>query len=108
MEQVRVRPDEPEEQAPTAGDYYVLSTGGGTFYVTAETAARIGRVLDRRWMRPRWLKFVDWCGARVWLRTEEVDTISESTERQRELWREFYYRQRKEDQADRRWDDEVY
>lgn len=108
MEQVKVRPDEPEERAPSAGDYYVVSTQGGTYYVGAETAARLARTLDRRWFRPRWLKFVDVSGGRVWVRTPLVDAISECTALQREVSREFFYRQRKEDAADRRWDDEDY
>ncbi|HEU4557875.1 MAG TPA: hypothetical protein VFS20_08490 [Longimicrobium sp.] len=93
------------EDQPHAGDYFVLDTRGDWFYVDAETAARVSRALDRRWLQ-RWVKFVDLNGARVWLRTRVIEAIRESTERQRARDREFQYLRRKEERVDRRWDDD--
>lgn len=90
--------------ASGAGEFYFVAAGPGTWYVSAETAARIGSQLDRR-LRPRWIKFVDRYGARVWLRTETVDAVYESTEPIRARSREFHYHWRKEEQTDRQWDD---
>jgi hypothetical protein len=96
--------DEPQEAAG-AGEFYFVAATTGTWYVSAETASRIGSQLDRR-LRPRWIKFVDRYGARVWLRAETVEAVYESTERIRATSREFHYHWRKEEQTDRRWDDE--
>jgi len=87
------------------GDYFMVIAQYSTWYVSPETAARIGRVLDRRW-RPRWLKFQDLSGSRAWVRTESVECVTESTERQRTEERQFHYLQRREVRSDRRWDDD--
>jgi hypothetical protein len=42
------------------------------------------------------------------VRTEYVESVAESTERQRTGEREFQYLRRKEDRSDRRWDDDEY
>ena len=97
--------EEPREERPEAGDFYVVASELGTWYVTPETAERIGRVLDRRW-RPRWLKFVDVSGSRVWLQAHRVESVYESTGTVRARDREFHYRRGKEERLDRRWDDE--
>jgi hypothetical protein len=47
---------EGHEKEPHAGDFYVVACEYSTWYVSAETAARIGEVLDRLW-RPRWIKW---------------------------------------------------
>ena len=93
----------PEPQGP--GDFYTVNSRYDCYIVSAETARRLGACLDRRW-RPRWLKFVDINGGRVWLRTASIESIAESTEAQRENNRAFQYSRHKEDMADRRWDDE--
>ena len=93
------------EDQPHAGDYFVLDTRGDWFYVDADTAARVSRALDRRWPAP-WVKFVDLSGARVWLRSGQIEGIRESTERQRSRDRELQYLRRKEDRSDKRWDDD--
>lgn len=99
--------EETPEQRPGPGDYYMVVTEYTTWYVSPETAARMGRALDRRW-RPRWVKFVDLTGSRVWLRASTIECISESTELQRAGDRQFQYLRRKEERTDRRWDDDEY
>jgi hypothetical protein len=96
---------EGHEEEPHAGDFYVVACEYSTWYVSAETAARIGEVLDRLW-RPRWIKFVDVSGSRVWLQTGVVEAVYESTEAQRTRDRDFHHRRRREEKADRRWDEE--
>ena len=106
MNTLKQKEETPEER-PGPGDYYEVATELGTWYVSGETAARIAWSLDRRW-RPRWIKFVDLSGSRAWLRAEAIQFVSESTEHQRTKDRAFRYLMRKENKADRRWDDEEY
>ena len=98
---------ETPDQRPGPGDYYEVNSRWGTWYVSPETAARIGRALDRR-KRPDWLKFVDLNGSRAWVRSDRIESIAESTERQRTNDRDFQYLRRKEDRGARRWDDDEY
>ncbi|HEX6751491.1 MAG TPA: hypothetical protein VF092_29635 [Longimicrobium sp.] len=95
------------QQEPQVGDFWMIQAHSDTYLVSAETAARVGRMLDRFW-RPRWLKFVDLSGKRVWVRADEVQAIEESTETQRSRSRAFNYARHKEEKADRRWDDDEY
>jgi hypothetical protein len=95
-------PETPDER-PAVGDYYVVVAQLSTWFVSPEAAARIGAVLDRRW-RPRWIKFVDLTGARAWVRTDAIESVSESTEHQRERDRAFQDARRREDDPDRSWD----
>jgi hypothetical protein len=106
MNKTRQKMETPDSR-PGPGDYYELVSRYGSWYITAETAVRIGRELERRW-RPRWIKFLDLHGGRAWVRASAVEHICESTERHRTGDREFHYLRRKEDLRDRRWDDEEY
>lgn len=101
-----VRTHEGRADHPRAGDFYVVVSELGTWYVSADTAVRIGRALERAWPRAQWIKFVDQSGSRVWLRASTIESVYESTEANRVRDREFHYLRRKEDRADRRWDDE--
>lgn len=80
---------EMERGKPGVGDFYIVVSQTGTWYVSPETAARVGAQLDRRF-RPRWIKFVDVYGSRVWQRTANVEAVFESTERIRARSREFH------------------
>ena len=104
MKALKQREDTPEHRSGP-GDYYEVTTEFGMWYVSGDTAARIGRVLERRW-RPRWVKFVDLAGSRAWIRADAIESISESTEHQRVRDRAFRSLMRKESRAHRRWDDE--
>jgi hypothetical protein len=98
---------EERNERPRAGDYYTIDTRADTFYVSSETAARVSRLLERRWV-PRWMKFTDVNGARIWLRASTIESVRESTEAARGNDRAFNYARRKEEIADRRWDDDEY
>lgn len=104
MNKLKQKQETPEER-PGPGDYYMVVAQYSSWYVSPETAARIGRQLDRRF-RPRWLKFQDLSGSRAWVRTDSVECVTESTERQRTGDRQFHYLLRKETRSDRRWDDD--
>lgn len=93
------------ERPAGPGDYYEVTTEFAVWYVSAATAARIGTALERRW-RPRWIKLVDLSGSRAWVRADRIESVSESTERQRTRDRQFQHLRRKEVRADRRWDDD--
>ena len=100
----RAKQEDPREE-PKFGDFWTIESRCDTYHVSAETAVRVGALLERRW-RPRWTKFVDLHGRRVWLRTGQVESIHESTEAQRSRLRAFAYARNKEERADRRWDDD--
>ncbi|HEU0013327.1 MAG TPA: hypothetical protein VFQ45_06560 [Longimicrobium sp.] len=102
MKNLKQKQEVPEERSGP-GDYYEVICQFSTWYVSGETAARIGRVLDRRW-RPRFVKFVDLAGSRAWVRTASIESIAESTPGQREKDREFSHLRTKENMADRHWD----
>jgi hypothetical protein len=92
--------------APGAGDFYVIVSEYGTWYVAPDAAARVGRALARGWLQARWVRFVDISGSRIWLRTCSIESVYECTELIRERDRRFHYLRRKEARDDRRWDDD--
>lgn len=93
-----------EPERTPAGDYYVVVSEYRTFHVTPDTAARIGRELERRWWGPRWLKFTDVSGSRIWVLRAQVQAVMESTERQRERDRLFFRAMRREEEeAEQEW-----
>ncbi|MFL5537746.1 MAG: hypothetical protein ACJ8J0_02055 [Longimicrobiaceae bacterium] len=105
MDKTREKQGEAPRPDPRPGDYYTIESRCDTYYVSAETAVRVGAQLTRRF-RPRWARFVDIWGRRVWVRADLIDAITESTEAQRERDRAFRYAQNREHKADRRWDDD--
>jgi hypothetical protein len=96
--------EDPREE-PRFGDFWTIEVRCDTYYVSAQTAVRVGALLERFW-RPRWTRFVDLYGRRVWVRTDLVESVHESTEAQRSRHRAFDHARRKEEKADRRWDDD--
>ena len=93
---------EPEVVRPTAGDYFIVSAEGSTWYVSTEMARFIETALDS-WPRPRWVKFIDLVGSRVRLRTAQIDVVCQSTVEQRALDREINRALNRERKADRSW-----
>lgn len=99
--------EEKPERRAGPGDYFLLGSMDGTWEIGCETAGRIGRALDRR-KRPRWIKFVDLHGGRVWVRTNTIVYVTESSERHRAQRRTFHHLHDQERSSDRRYsyDDE--
>jgi hypothetical protein len=85
--------------APGAGDYYLITSLRDSWVVSAETAVRVGRELVRRWP-PRWTRFVDISGRRVWIRTALIESVHESTRLQRARDRAFQQARWQEEQDD--------
>jgi hypothetical protein len=105
INRVRELLGESEEELP-AGDYFVVFGDCGWYSVSAEVAQAIERELAR-WLRKRWVEFIDLSGARVRLRTTTIDGLFESTGEQRARERAFRRARRREDKADRRpWEED--
>jgi hypothetical protein len=103
--ETKTRQEQSPGDDPRPGDYYTIESRCDTYFVNGETAVRVGALLTRRW-RPRWTRFVDLYGRRVWVRTDLIEAITESTETQRANDRAFQYARNREHKADRRWDDD--
>jgi hypothetical protein len=91
--------------ATPAVDYYAVRCQRQTRLVTSETAVRVARGMARRWS-PRWTRFVDIHGQRVWLRTALIECVAECTQMQRARERAFKQALWKEEDEDRRWEDD--
>jgi hypothetical protein len=83
----------PERLQSWAPEYFVLRASQD-WIVSAETVAWIERLLNRRWrrprfLRPRWIRFVDITGAAVRIELDSIYWIKQSTPSSRELWRRF-------------------
>ena len=97
--------EKPDDEQPVARDYWVVRCESAWFYVHMPQAARIQRVLDRRW-RPRWLEFRDISGSRIRVRTGDVIGMTECTTEQRAKDRRHARFLDSEEKADRKpWDD---
>lgn len=91
--------------ARPAGDYFVVSGDCCTWYVSAAMARFIEQCLDAE-PRPRWVKFVDLTGARVRLRTRQIEYVCQCTTEQRAVERAFFRSLRQERKADRSWEED--
>lgn len=106
MNRIKELLEEPGERPLPAGDYWIVYGDGIYVYVTAETAVRVARSLER-WWTPRWITFVDLTGSRIRVRTSTLQGVLECTALQRAATREFERAQRLEQKADRRpWEDD--
>jgi hypothetical protein len=88
------------------GAFFAVRGDFGVFYVTPSMAERIERALDRRDVS-QWIKFTDWVGSRVRVRSVQVRSVIEITPDQRASERRLQRALRAEDKADRRaWEDD--
>ena len=84
----RLKDKHEEDRAPDGpGTYFCVATRSGTWYVST-------------------LRFVDLTGARVRVRSRDVEYLNQSTPEQRTLEREFSRAQNRERKADRNWDED--
>jgi hypothetical protein len=95
----------PEETRPDAGDYFVIDARNNTWYVSTAMARFIESVLDAE-VRALWVSFVDLTGARVRVRTGEINAICQCTAGQRAKEREFGRSLNRERKADRDWEEQ--
>lgn len=70
------------------GDFFVVSTEWDTWCVSTEMARHVEACLDTEPMS-RWVTFVDVTGARVRLRADSVESVTQRSVEQRALGRRF-------------------
>ena len=100
MQETNRRSEERERIPPGAGDYFIIDCGDSSwFYVSTVMARAIEGRLDR-WLRPRWITFVDVTGARIRVRSRDINSIAQSTATQRADSRAFDRERRTEGQED--------
>jgi hypothetical protein len=79
---------EPAEVPSGPGDYFVVETKDGWWYISTEMARFIDGELAATPI-PEWVTFVDLSGSRIRLRTGRIDSLSQSTAEQRSANRAF-------------------
>ena len=99
----RLRQEEEQEAPrPVGVDHFVVSARSETWYVSTEMARHIEACLDVE-HRHVWISFVDLSGARVRVRSREVEYLAQSTADQRAAERAFHRTMGQERKADRDW-----
>ncbi len=88
----------------TAGSYFVVTGAHFSAWVSTEMARHIEACLDAT-PRPEWIAFVDLSGARIRLRSGQIQSICQSTVEQRQVYRDLWRALQQEKQADRRPDE---
>jgi hypothetical protein len=81
------------------GDYFVVSTEWDNWCVSTEMARHIDACLDAD-PAPPWIAFVDVTGARVRVRADRVESLTQRSIEQRGVSRVFERLARQERQAD--------
>ena len=81
------------------GDYFVVSTEWDNWCVSTEMARHIDACLDADPASP-WITFVDVTGARVRLRADRIESLTQRSIEQRGVSRTFERLARQERQAD--------
>jgi hypothetical protein len=80
-------------------DFFVVSTEGDTWCVSTEMARHIDACLDADPM-PRWVIFVDVTGARVRVRSDRIESLTQRSVEQRAISRAFERMAQDERRAD--------
>jgi len=83
------------DQDAEAGDFFVVNTSEGTWYVSTEMARFIEACLDEPTV-PEWIRFVDLAGSRIRLRSDQVSVLCQCTTEQRARERQFVRSLRRE------------
>ena len=86
--QPKLKPHGDDGAAAEAGDFFVVTAGDGSWYVSTEMARFIEACLDRTPV-PEWIRFVDLAGSRIRLRSEQVSVLCQCTAAQRARERQF-------------------
>ncbi len=80
-------------------DFFVVSTEGDTWCVSTEMARHIDACLDAD-PTPPWIIFVDVTGARVRVRSERIESLTQRSVEQRAISRSFERMAQEERRAD--------
>ena len=94
--------EEQEAPRPIGVDHFVVSARSETWYVSTEMARHIEACLDVE-HRHVWISFVDLSGARVRVRSREVEYLAQSTADQRAAERAFHRALSRERKVERDW-----
>ena len=97
--------EEAPEEEETYGDFVVIVWIFGCAAVTHETARRVEGLLDRNTV-PQWVVFNDRSGSRFRVRTEWIRSFCESTTEQRAADRRYERARKREEKADKSWEDD--
>jgi hypothetical protein len=98
-----VREEQEEESSrPIGVDHFVVSAKSAIWYVSTEMARHIETCLEVEHHRA-WISFVDLNGARVRLRSLEIEYLAQSTADQRAAERAFHRALNRERKAERGW-----
>ena len=93
-----------EPERPPRMDFYEVVTYNDTWYVTADTARWIESRMDK-WLKPRWVRFVDIRGSCVRIRVKDIRAVSEALTDQRATGRAFFRFLQQECQEETGWGD---
>jgi len=77
-----------EDPVAEAGDFFVVNTSEGAWYVSTEMARFIEACLDEA-KTPEWIRFVDLAGSRIRIRSDQVSALCQCTAEQRARERQF-------------------
>jgi hypothetical protein len=93
---------EQEAPRPIGVDHFVVSAKSATWCVSTEMARHIEACLEIE-HHQAWISFVDLSGARVRLRSLEIEYLAQSTADQRAAERAFHRALNRERKAERDW-----
>jgi hypothetical protein len=85
------------------GDYFVVESESGRWFLSAVMARHVERALDQT-PTPRWVTFVDLFGARVRVRSAVIQSVAQSTAEQRAADRALWRMLESERRAEGEWD----
>ncbi|SRR5579863_1072771 len=105
MNRIRELTNKPDDEEAPYGDVYLIMTRFDLYRVAPEVARYIERRIDQP-RQPPWLVFRDRNGARVRIRTKDVRSVRESTDKTRTRGRRLGRALRREEKGDRSWEDE--
>ncbi len=94
-----------EAPQPLGVDHFVLDTRANCWNISTVMARHVERCLDAD-PRPFWITFVDLAGSRIRIRSQDVESLSQSTADQRAAARALCRGWTQERKADRNWSDE--
>ncbi len=107
MNRIRELTNQPDDEEAPYGGVYVVETRFDNYRVAPEVARYIERRIDQP-RQPAWLVFRDRNGARVRIRTKDIRSLRESTDKTRARGRRFTRALRREDKGDRSWEDDDF
>ena len=90
----------PLDRPVTLGDFFVVSTEWDSWCISTEMARHVDACLEAD-PAPRWITFVDLTGARVRVRADRIESLTQRSAEQRTATRVLERLARQERQTDR-------